>query len=750
MAQTRKGVYSVPSEGVLRMEHRQSLGQRRLRCAPHCAAAIAVVFLLVSAGAAQAPAEAQSPTSPQDLKKYSEVLGHLLQKMQTGVRYPAARSQSRLLSLLPESTVAYLAIPNYGEASHQALSLFQQELRDNAELRAWWQQGDMATEGPKIVDRLEKFYQLSQYLGDEIVVSATTEGKKNPSVLVLAEVRKPGLKVFLCAALKDLADKSQPSARVLDVAELATAKDMGSRDQAVILVRPDLIVGAADISTLRSFNAHLEHGNRAFGSTAFGQRLAQSYEGGATIVAGADLHTILSKNPPSNDQSQAMLQRTGFSDVKYLVWEHKDVAGQAASQTELSFSGPRRGVASWLAAPGPMASLDFVSPKAVLAISLLLKNPAEIFDDIKDLASASNPNALASMTQMEEGLRLRVRDDLFARLAGEMTLEIDSFAPPDPAWKMLLKTTDPVGLMDTLNKILAASKIAPLESDQDGVRYHTVPLPSPQKSRQIAYAMVGGYLIIASSRDQIADAVRLHRSGESLASSGKFQASLPPGNLSKMSALLYEDSVAVAALTMRQASPEMAELFSHPSADSTPAVIAAYGEESALREASRSGGVDAGALLVGAAIAIPNLLRARIAANEASAVANIRTANVAQITYWSAYNKGYARDLASLGPDPSGTNATSPQHASLIGSTLGNPSCTSGAWCIESGYRFSVTSTCKQRRCLEFVVVGTPVGSNTGTRNFCSASDAVIRFQVGPPLSSPVTVAQCRTWSPLQ
>jgi hypothetical protein len=730
------------------MEYRQSIQQQRCR---DCVAAIVVVLLLVSAGAAQAPAEGQRPTSPRDLKKYSEMLGPLLQKMQAGVQYPAARTQSRLLPLLPESTIAYLAIPNYGEASHQALSLFQQELKDNAELRAWWQHGDMAIEGPKIEDRLEKFYQLSQYLGDEIVVSATNDGKKDPRVVVLAEVRTPGLKGFLRATLNDLADKSQPAARILDLAELASAKDAAIGQQAVVLVRPDLVIGAPDLATLRSFNARLEQGNRAFRSTAFGQRLTQSYEGGATIVAGADLQTILSENPPTNDQSQLMLQRIGFSDVKYLVWEHKDVAGQAASQMELSFTGPRRGVASWLAAPGPMGSLDFVSPKAILAISLLLKKPAEIFDDIKDLATASNPNALASMAQMEEGLRLRVKDDLFARLAGEVTLEVDSLAPPDPAWKILLKTTDPGGLMATLNKILAASKITPLESDQDGVRYHIVPLPSPQKSRQIAYAMVGGYLIVASSRDQIADGVRLRRSGESLAGSGKFQALLPPGNLATMSALLYEDPVAVAALTMRQASPEMAELFSHSSAESTPAVIAAYGEETALREASRSGGVDAGAFLVGAGIAIPNLLRARIAANEASAVAIIRTANTAQITYSVSYpQKGFARDLASLGPDPAGTTAASPKYASLIDPTLGNPGCTSGAWCVKSGYRFSITSTCKQQRCLEFVVVGTPVTSNTGTKNFCSTSDAVVRFQVGPPLSSPITVGQCRTWPPLK
>src|SRR6201987_2530970 len=55
-------------------------------------------------------------------------------------------------------------------------------------------------------------------------------------------------------------------------------------------------------------------------------------------------------------------------------------------------------------------------------------------------------------------------------------------------------------------------------------------------------------------------------------------------------------------------------------------------------------------ILIIAAIAIPNLLRARMAANEASAVASIRTINTGMITYNSTYpTVGYATTLAALG-----------------------------------------------------------------------------------------------------
>ena len=149
-----------------------------------------------------------------------------------------------------------------------------------------------------------------------------------------------------------------------------------------------------------------------------------------------------------------------------------------------------------------------------------------------------------------------------------------------------------------------------------------------------------------------------------------------------------------------------------------------------------------------AAIAIPNLLRARIAANESSAVAAIRTANVAQLSYSTMYpQRGFARDLATLGPDPRGPNNFSADHAGLIDATLGNASCTAGAWCTKSGFQFKITAACTKQ---DYVAVGTPVTSNTGNRSFCSTSDAVIRFKPGPPLTLPISVSECKTWPPLR
>src|SRR5262249_37581613 len=126
-------------------------------------------------------------------------------------------------------------------------------------------------------------------------------------------------------------------------------------------------------------------------------------------------------------------------------------------------------------------------------------------------------------------------------------------------------------------------------------------------------------------------------------------------------------------------------------------------------------------VLVGAAVAIPNLLRARTAANEATATATLRTINTAEISYSAIYpQRGFAPNLAALGSDPVAPRTRTANHAALIDATLGNPSCTASNWCEKSGYRFRVTAECPQRTCRDFIAVATPASTSTGTRQFCS------------------------------
>jgi hypothetical protein len=268
----------------------------------------------------------------------------------------------------------------------------------------------------------------------------------------------------------------------------------------------------------------------------------------------------------------------------------------------------------------------------------------------------------------------------------------------------------------------------------------------------LTYAFADNYWVIASSPESVAEAVRVHSSGESLAKSPKFLASLPPGHSAQASALFYQNLGAFYALSLSQTSPQIANAVGQYLKDIPPSVSRLYGEESSIRAASSSGPMDVSTGLIIAAIAIPSLLRSRTATNEASAVGSIRSMNTAQVTYSATYPQfGFASSLAALGPDGKNPAASTPTHAGLLDGSLAGKTCIMlNGSCTKNGYSFVIVPICKQRPCTEFITFAAPADPNSGTRSFCSTSDGVIRSKPGLWLLPPQTPAECRKWPPLQ
>src|SRR5271157_3266956 len=101
-------------------------------------------------------------------------------------------------------------------------------------------------------------------------------------------------------------------------------------------------------------------------------------------------------------------------------------------------------------------------------------------------------------------------------------------------------------------------------------------------------------------------------------------------------------------------------------------------------------------ILIIAAIAIPNLLRSRMAANEASAVGSLRTINTAEVTYSSTYpGTGFTDTLTSLGP--SGVN--------MIDSVLASGT--------KSGYTFAAPTTSGGTPAVLYSTTATPATPNS-------------------------------------
>jgi type IV pilus assembly protein PilA len=135
-------------------------------------------------------------------------------------------------------------------------------------------------------------------------------------------------------------------------------------------------------------------------------------------------------------------------------------------------------------------------------------------------------------------------------------------------------------------------------------------------------------------------------------------------------------------------------------------------------------------ILIIAAIAIPNLLRSRMAANEASAVGSLRTLNTAAVTYSTTYGNGFPPTLASMGPVAGGGNAATCDNADLVDSVL--------AAGQKSGYNITYTganaiaaaaANCANAGFNTYTINADPVTrGTTGQRSFFTDESGVIRF----------------------
>jgi type IV pilus assembly protein PilA len=153
-------------------------------------------------------------------------------------------------------------------------------------------------------------------------------------------------------------------------------------------------------------------------------------------------------------------------------------------------------------------------------------------------------------------------------------------------------------------------------------------------------------------------------------------------------------------------------------------------------------------ILIIAAIAIPSLLRSRIAANDSATASSLRTLNSAEITYLNSYPQtGFSVSLQHLGPNGANcTNAVSVTSTSacLIDSVLG---CSKSGPCKKGGFKYYLTSS-GVVPVMDYVLSAGPESMGySGDKNYCSVPDAVIRQTtpgVAPPvLGAPETNANC-------
>jgi type IV pilus assembly protein PilA len=155
-------------------------------------------------------------------------------------------------------------------------------------------------------------------------------------------------------------------------------------------------------------------------------------------------------------------------------------------------------------------------------------------------------------------------------------------------------------------------------------------------------------------------------------------------------------------------------------------------------------------ILIIAAIAIPSLIRSRMAANEAAAISNLRAIVTAGVVYSTSYNNGYPPTLVALGPPSGGGSNATCDTAQLIDEVVAAGS--------KSGYTFTYSGTgavvspagqgCGAPGFNAYLITAVPntVGL-TGNRSFCATDSGVLRYDLTGAQAS--SAAACGTLSAL-
>jgi ferric-dicitrate binding protein FerR (iron transport regulator) len=435
------------------------------------------------------------------------------QEIDRQIQGPGVRYGTTLLDRVPSDTRVYVAIPNLSTTLGQAYDIMQEKISDNELLQGWWNDSVVANGADgKIELAMAKIRSYGQQIGDEIVVtvgSANQQGA-DPGVLILAEVSDPQMFVNLLradlAGLELLVDeKNRPDIVLLD-------EQMAGPEAS------DLYVWATDgfvaisprVETIRAFGGVIRQGGASeFYGTSFHDRLAELYSDGVEWVIGVDVEGLTSgEGQQESSDSRDDLEALGILDLQHVIGQHKDLDETAETRAVLSFNQTRRGIASWLAEPAPMGALDFVSRNAYFAAGFVMKEPAQVVDEMIEFLGSEDPDFVDGMNRFETEYSIDIREDIAAAIGGEFAFALDGPVLPKPSWKLIVEVYDPARLQGTLE--WAVGRLNDLAGDhgKQGFRIEQLErggrtyyeLQSLDTGISAHYIFADGYLIASASR----------------------------------------------------------------------------------------------------------------------------------------------------------------------------------------------------------------------------------------------------------
>jgi hypothetical protein len=472
---------------------------------------------------------------------------------------PGVRYTSRFLDFVPEGTVLYAALPNLSQRLADSHRVMQERINQNPALKQWWTNEGAGAGADQIVERVREF---GAYLGDEVVVSVGLDARNEPgSILVLGELKNAAdFRPYLEGQLARLAreGKNGPAIHILDDPLAAAPQSSGAPGDGEIFVwiRNDLFAASPQIENLRQLATTLDNaGANRFVGTSFHARLAEIYKEGAGLVVAADLEKLVGQlaredaTRPGGARRGEGLRQLGVTSLKHLVIEQKDLDAKTQSRAVLTFNEPRRGIASWLAAPGPMGALEFVSPDANVATAFVVKEPALLVDDLLGFLETVKPDLRRQLREIEAQQGIDIRRDLAAPLGGEFAFAIDGPVLPTPSWKMILEVNDQAHLQGALERVVEKLNVWAALGGKGGLLWENTTeggrtvytLRSADFGLEVHYTFANGYLVVTPSRALLDRALKYRESGTTLLRSPRFREAMPKDGNANFSAILYHD-----------------------------------------------------------------------------------------------------------------------------------------------------------------------------------------------------------------
>jgi hypothetical protein len=575
---------------------------------------------------------------------YAERLAGLasLNKELGKVAMPGVRNSTHLLDLMPENTIIYAALPNLTSTLVESHRIMQERINQNAALRQWWEKEQAGQKGPNLDQVIGSIREFGDYLGDEIAVSVSMDEKGDPvAPLVLAELKNSaGFQQFIEQQVAKFSGNAQgkpsiqfitnPLSQTESMNANATVAEPGKKsEQLFVWIQGDLFAASPKLNQLQDVAKVVQGGgSSSFTSTPFHNRVAQLYQEGAGLVVAANLERLIAQTKPELAKSEnsakraTALEQLGVFNLKYFVLDQKNSAGKTHTQATVSFNEAQRGIPSWLAAPGPMGSLEYVSPDANVVAGFVVKDPVKLVDDLLGVLETVSPDLRKNLDKQQADRGLDIRKDIAAPLGGEFAFAIDGPILPTPSWKMVFEVNDSAHLQQTLERIVGEINKEAAKFGKQGLvwdrgeiggrNYYT--LKSADFGVEVNYTYVNGYVVMGPSRAMVARSVQMQEQGYTLLRSSRFTAGLPSDGNANFSAVFYHnlaplvqpfaERIANSASKLPQ---EQQQAIKAMAADMPPTLAYAYAEGDSITFAANTEGGPFG-LSPATLLGVPNSL----------------------------------------------------------------------------------------------------------------------------------------------